>query len=132
MGDILSAASLLFAVSGILYGFWYPEIMEALDSPVTKYPENNIASLTKVLIALKKAFFLSVASLIFVLIFLPSAVKILNLSIKNMQMNSLDAYRDYDPVQASLIFVLTCSSAILVHLVILFTELKKKKDKFPK
>jgi hypothetical protein len=127
MGDILSAASLLFAVSGILYGFWYPEISEALNLKVEGFKVDNVIKLSKITLAFRKAFILGVASFIFVLIFLPIFLKIVALSYVNIQENGCKAYYNYDPIQASLIFVLTCSLVIGVHLLVLSYELIKKK-----
>lgn len=40
MSDLLSAASLLLAVVGVIYGLWYGEISIALE---TKLPSRNLA-----------------------------------------------------------------------------------------
>lgn len=41
MSDLLSAASILLAVVGILYGLWYGEIKDALKEKVAAHPEDN-------------------------------------------------------------------------------------------
>jgi hypothetical protein len=126
MNDILSAASLLFAISGILYGFWYPEISQVLDLKIEGYRSDNISKLSRVKVARNKTIFLSAASIIFILIFSPVVIKIINSSFKNILTTGCTAYKSYDPVQASLVFVLSCSLAIVSHLILLCKKLNKK------
>ena len=117
MSDLLSAASLLLAVLGVLYGLWYPEIIEALDTKIPTFIEDRerpYRQVTSVLYG--RAIPLAVAALGVSLIFLPDALKITHLSIQNYISRGIEALTDYNAVQTSYCFVVALSGAIAVHL----------------
>jgi hypothetical protein len=82
MSDLLSAASLLLTVVGVIYGIWYGEISKAIDDaaklPPRTHSADRAAPLAKLREVLRsKAIPLSFASLCVALVFLPpSAVLI--------------------------------------------------------
>lgn len=76
MSDLLSAASLLMAVTAILYSLWYVELTSALGIPVERKEDNlrNCRKARRLLVsrALPLAFIAVATSLIF----LPDAIRI--------------------------------------------------------
>lgn len=53
MSELLSAASLLLAVAGVLYGLWYPEMSNALAIRPSPHPEDNRARARQVSVAIR-------------------------------------------------------------------------------
>ena len=124
MSDLLSAASLLLAVLGVLYGLWYPEIIEALDVKVPDYPEDRKRPYRQVASVLYgRAIPLAVAALGVSLIFLPDALKIIGVSIQNFRLRGMAAVYDYHAVYTAFCFVVAMSIAIAVHLTIFSMKL---------
>jgi len=76
MSDLLSAASLLMAVTAILYSLWYVELTSALGIPVER-KEDNVRNRRKTLrLLLSKALPLACIAVATSLIFLPDAIRI--------------------------------------------------------
>ena len=78
MGDLLSASSLLLAVTGILYGFWYDDLAKAKGTEVPHHSANCTAPRLAVSrILWSKALPLMVSSCLLALVFLPDAAKLI-------------------------------------------------------
>ena len=117
MSDLVSAASLLLAVLGVLYGLWYPEIIEALDIKVPAFREDRNKPIQQVVSVLYgRAIPLAVAALGVSLIFLPDALEITRRSIQNYLGKGFEALTNYNAVQTSFCFVVTLSGAIAMHI----------------
>lgn len=76
MSDLLSAASLLLTVVGVIYGLWYAEISNAINEvpkiPPLSRPEDRAAPLRRLRQVLhSKAIPLAIASVCVALVFLP-------------------------------------------------------------
>lgn len=127
MSDLLSSASLLLAVLGVLYGLWYPEIIDALKRPKPTHTQDYGPLYRKVESVLYgRALPLTIAAVGASIIFLPDAIKII--------VNSILAYRDhgianisnYSAVHTAFCFVVAMSMAIAVHLTMFSVKLKQK------
>jgi len=117
LSDLLSAASLLLAVVGVLYGLWYPEIIEALGTKVPAFSEDRIKPFRQISsVFYGRAIPLAIAALGVLLIFLPNAVQIIVSTIQNLQSKGINALADYNAVQTSFCFVVALSGAIAIHL----------------
>jgi hypothetical protein len=116
VGDLLSAASLLFAVVGVLYGLWYPEITEAQAIDIPEHGPNRVKPRRQVTsVLLGRALPLALASTLVALIFLPDVIVIAVGSIRRLQADGADAVRAYDAVQTSFCVVVLFTSAIALH-----------------
>lgn len=117
MNDLLSAASLLLAVLGVLYGLWYPEIIDALEKTVPRYPEDrkrNYRSVSSVLYS--RALPLTIAAIGVSLIFLPDAIKIVRASILGYKAQGIAYINNYNAVYTTFCFIVVMSFAIAAHL----------------
>jgi D-alanyl-lipoteichoic acid acyltransferase DltB (MBOAT superfamily) len=124
LSDLLSSASLLLAVLGVLYGIWYPEFIEALNVKVPKFTEDRNRPYRRVTSLLYgRAIPLSVASFVVSLIFFPDALKIIGFSIQDYQLNGFAALYDYNAVNTAYCFVIVMSIAIACYITYLSVKL---------
>lgn len=124
MSDLLSAASLLLAVLGVLYGLWYPEINDSLEIRVPEFTEDRRRPHRKVCNVLySKALPLTIAALSVSLIFLPDAIKITKDTILEIQAQGIGYIKNYNAVYTAFCFVVVMSIAIAIHLTIFSTKL---------
>jgi hypothetical protein len=120
MADLLSAASLLLTVLGVVFGAWYAEIIAAIGMPIPSHAPNRGPVRDAVHAALAKALPLALASVILTAIFLPDAVKIVGLGIHAFRTLGCGAFHEYDAVEAAFSFVVVftgCLAAFLIYLV---------------
>lgn len=138
MSDLLSAASLLLAVLGMLYGLWYPEIIATLEIKVPPHVEDRQGPYHKVTtIFYGRALPLTIASIGVSLIFLPDAVKISLDSIFGYSTQGIFYLYSYSATRTAFCFVVAMSSTIAAHLIVFSIKLirlrkrlaeKKKKE----
>jgi hypothetical protein len=124
LSDLLSAASLLLAVLGVLYGLWYPEIMEALKEEVPHFSQDRRRPYQKIsFILYGRALPLAIAASGVSLIFIPDAYRIILFSIQNYKLRGLDALNDFHAVSTAYCFVIAMSTAIAAHLIFFSVKL---------
>ncbi|MGC2424207.1 MAG: hypothetical protein WA666_07660 [Nitrospirota bacterium] len=128
MGNLLSAASLFLAFVGILYGLWYPEILEATKLESTGIRANNEPLIAVVTNALTKSEVIFAISIILLLIFLPDALQIICCSFQSLT-NSGIHLKNYSAVNTAFCFVLICFLIIIAHICLLRSELAEIKHK---
>jgi hypothetical protein len=76
MSDLLSAASLILAVVGILYGLWYPEIQKVLEKKVPTHVEDRGTIYREISSTLwSRSLPLTFLAIMIFLIFLPDTIK---------------------------------------------------------
>jgi len=126
MSDLLSSASLLLAVLGVLYGLWYPEIIAALEIKVPDFVEDRKRPYRQVSSVLySRAFPLTIAAIGVSLIFLPDALKIVSDTVIEYQAQGIAYIRNYSAVHTAFCFVVAMSIAIAVHLTIFSVKLSR-------
>lgn len=126
MSDLLSAASLLLAVLGVLYGLWYPEIMDALDTEVPPFVEDRRHPYRQVVSVLYgRALPLMIAGIGISAIFLPDALHIALSSLRAYKMEGIAYLKDYSAVHTAFVFVVTMSVAITVHMTMFTVKLTR-------
>lgn len=126
MSDLLSAASLLLAVLGVLYGLWYPEITAALEIKVPDFAEDRKRPYRQVSSVLySRALPLTIAALGVSLIFLPEAIKITRDTFLQYQAQGVAYIKNYNAVYTAFCFVVAMSIAIAVHLTIFSAKLSR-------
>ena len=110
MSDLLSAASLLLTVVGVIYGLWYGEISKAIDDapkiPPPTRPEDRAAPLKKLREVLhSKAIPLSIASVCVTLVFLPPATALVSQFVHGCFQLGPSILLKYDAIGTSFITV---------------------------
>jgi hypothetical protein len=85
MSDLLSAASLILAVVGILYGLWYPEIQKVLEKEVPKHIEDRGIIYGEIRsIFWSRSLPLTILAILVFLIFLPDTIKVISVSLSQL------------------------------------------------
>jgi hypothetical protein len=132
MSDLLSAASLLLAVVGVIYGLWYAEISSALD---TKLPSRSHAEdRADVLKPIRRVFFakaipLSLGSGSIALVFLPPSVGIVCRFVNSLCRLGPSVILQYDAITTSFVmvevFALALACLSLVRVLALWALIRK-------
>lgn len=117
MSDLLSSASLLLTLIALLYGMWYQEIVQAIDTIVQPQPRDRVQDYQRANgVYLTKAMPLAVAAIVLTLVFAPDSVRILFVSANHARQYGWRAIYDYDAVSTSLALVTLGSGFFASHL----------------
>lgn len=127
MGDLLSAASLLLAVLGMLYSLWYPEIQKALDLKLPKFEEDRVEPYKVILETFwTRSLPLAALALVDSLIFMPDTIKVMyKIYTQVMTSNASIFFRDYDSVGIAFCAVEIITIGIGIHVLLLSYRLLK-------
>ena len=118
MEDFLDAASLMFAVIGILYGSWYPEMSAALRVQRPRHLADAWSERKQVSDAARaKGYPLTAASILVAAIVAPPAVEIVYSSITAVLQDTADTVIIYVPVDACIVLIAIFSMALAASLV---------------
>jgi hypothetical protein len=113
MSDLLSASSLLMAISAILFSLCYSEIAKALEIVPRQYKEDNKKSRqTATDVLFIKAIPVSVMAIAVALIFLPDALQIAKKSYLAYSQDGFAAFQQYDAVRTAYCFVTVLSGVL--------------------
>lgn len=133
MGDLLSASSLLLAVIGILYGFWYNDLHQAKRMQVPNHAANCTAPRIEVSRVLwSRALPLAASSVLLAVVFLPDAITIVSDSYNGYVKEGF-SLASYDAVRTAFCVVVVFKvvlashlSTILVQIISLRARLRRK------
>lgn len=115
MNELISSASLLLALIGVIYGVWYKEISCAINVEVKKFVEDRDSEKSQVNEALfQRALPLSLASGCLSIIFLPTTINIIRESLSALYSASDISY---NPVKATFCFVEAFLLAFSIHII---------------
>jgi hypothetical protein len=104
--DLLAAGSLILTVLAVLYSIWYPNMQAKLGLTLPDHKEDATPMLTEINEVLHhQTVPLLLASLVTTLIFLPKAVGVVSGAAEDLSDHGLHAVSDYDPIQATFLFV---------------------------
>lgn len=132
MGDILSASSLLLAIIGILYGFWYNDLANAKDTQVPEHAANCTAPRIRVSrIVWTRALPLAVSSALLAAVFLPEAIKLVVASSRAYAEDGF-SFKSYDAVRTAFCVVVGFKIILATHLMMLFLKLNSLRRKLCK
>ena len=123
MSDLLSASSLLMAISAILFSLWHGDISKSLEISPKSHREDNVAA--KQLVTntiLSKALPVATMALSVAIIFLPDAIKITKESFL-IYSSSQNALYKYDAVRTAYCFVTILSMALASYMWVLVWKL---------
>lgn len=127
MSDLLSAASLLLTVLGIVYGAWYMEIVNSLELAIPDHIEDRGAVRRTVSSALYgKAVPLASAALILMAVFLPDALAIGVGALSSFNGVGVSALRRYSAVEAAFCLVVALAGGLAAYLFYFVFRLKAK------
>lgn len=127
MSDLLSAASLLLAIVGVLNGIWYAEISAALELDLPHHTEDRQRHLRKIRSVLwGKAVPLALASLSVSLVFLPPSVMIAIESLNGYSKQGISFLNNYDAIATSLVLVEVFAAVLAVHSIVWLAKLWSK------
>jgi len=125
MVDLLSAASLLMAIVGVLYGLWYGDITSSLTMALPQHLEDRQKPLSEArLVFWGKAFPLVLASASVTLVFMPPALTIIAKSFCGYF--AYGYMFTYDPIATSLVLVEVFVCALFVHSLVRLVKLRQK------
>ena len=123
MSDLLSASSLLMAISAILFSLWYGDILKSLEISPKNYREDNVAGKQLVTNTIySKALPVAIMALSVALIFLPDAIKITKESFLIYFSSDSEHYR-YDAVRTAYCFVTILSIVLASYMWVLVCKL---------
>jgi hypothetical protein len=126
-GDLLAAGSLILAVLAVLYSIWYPDAQSALNTDLPSHYEDALPQLEQIRRVLKQEIVpLVVTSFVTTLIFLPKAIGVVIGTGDDLADNFTKAVSDYDPVQATLVFVVAVTAFLCVQMTCLSLQLRTK------
>lgn len=130
MSDLLSAASLLLTVLGVVYGTWYSEIINTLGKQIDVHPQNRGPIRETVRATLySKALPLAVAAIALTIVFLPDAVTIVLTGVNAVRAGGTNAFHQYDAVEAAFCLVVLLAGALSGYLIALVCQLRGKLKK---
>jgi hypothetical protein len=114
--DLLSAASLLFAGVGVVYGTWYPELSTALAKEIPEHKPDRGPTQKALNLALwRRALPLAVFSFVTMVILLPNAVTITADSARNY-LSATRVARGYDAAATLYVAVELFALLFAMHL----------------
>lgn len=124
MADLLSSASLLLALVGLLYSLWYPEMKSAAQTEVPQQEEDREAPRDYVSrVLFRRALPLSLAATGLAIIFVPDTFGIVYGAVSTAYQLGFSALRAYSAVKAAFCFVVAFAIAISGHLLTLTARL---------
>ena len=123
MGDLLSASSLLMAVTAILFSLWFSPISDSLEIQPKKNSVDNRANYRKTTITfISKAIPITIISTAVSAIFIPDAINIIEDSILGVLQGKYTT-EDYSAVHAAYCLVTTISCLITIYTAVLSIKL---------
>ena len=123
MSDRLSAASLLLAIVAVLYGMWYPQLVEALATRVPEFAADRRRPLKVVIeVRTQRALPLTLAALGVAAVFLPDTAAIVIRSLKIAADDGWRAVRDYDSVAMAFVLVEVLALYFAQHFIMMWID----------
>jgi hypothetical protein len=128
MDHLMSSATLLLTVIGILFGVWYPEIAKILEEEIPRFREDRQDIRRRVKLVLNtKAYPLTISALLLALIFLPDSLKLCSVSAKALRALGWRAYWEkYDAISTTFVVANGMMFLFAVLMVYLTVRLVKK------
>ena len=116
MSDLLSAASLLLAVVGVLYSLWYSAIADALATKVPEHAANRVKPRHEGgAVLCSKAAPLAFASTAVGLVFLPPAFLLAANPAETFERMGCSYISNYDPISTAFCLVVMFSLVLAGH-----------------
>jgi hypothetical protein len=127
MSDLLSSASLLLAIIGVLYGIWYADIVNATNIVVKEHYADRGSQRDQVTnVKRGKALPLAIIASLLTLTFLPDAIEITFESFSVLKMEKLEAYKYYNAVKAAFCLVVALLIGLTSYAWVMVAKLNSK------
>jgi hypothetical protein len=125
--DLLAAGSLILTVLAVLYSIWYPNVQAKLSLVLPVQAEDAQPKLKEIRAVLTEQMIpLFIASLLTTIIFLPKAIGVLWGTVDDLSGHGFSAFSNYDPIQATFVFVVACTGFLAWQAFGLSKQLHKK------
>lgn len=127
MNELLTAASVLLAITGVLYALWHDDIVNATSIVMPTHKENrgefekNIKS-----VLWSRAIPLLLATFCIMLVYLPPSVGIIASSFRSYSSLGFENLKNYDPIATSFVLVEVFTSALAFQSVMYVCKLLSK------
>lgn len=127
MNELLTAASVLLAITGVLYALWHDDIVNAIAKVMPQHKEDrgefdkNLKS-----VLLSRAIPLLLATLCIMLVYLPPSIGIIASSFKGYCSLGFENFQNYDPIATSFVLVEVFTSVLAVQSIVYVWKLMSK------
>ena len=133
MNELLTAASVLLAITGVLYALWHDDIVDATAMDMPKHKEDRDEFKKRILsVLLSRAVPLSLSTLCIALVYLPPSISIFKFSLSYYIYFGFDNFANYDPIATSFVlvevFTLALSVQSLIYVWRLYSKLRDSKS----
>jgi hypothetical protein len=115
MNELLTAASVLLAITGVLYALWHDDIVSALSLKMPQHKEDRGEYDKKLESVLwSRAVLLLLATLCIMLVYLPPSIGIVLSSFSGYSSLGFENFKNYDPIATSFVLVEMFTSVLAV------------------
>lgn len=127
MNELLTAASVLLAITGVLYALWHDDIVNAISMVMPQHKEdrgefkNNLKS-----VLWSRAIPLLLATLCIMLVYLPPIIGIIASSVQGYSSLGFGNFRNYDPIATSFVLVEVFTSVLAIQSFVYVWRLNSK------
>lgn len=119
MNELLTAASVLLAITGVLYALWHNDIVSALSLKMPPHKENRGEYDKKLKSVLwSRSIPLLLATLCIMLVYLPPSIGIALSSFSGYSSLGFENFKNYDPIATSFILVEVFTSVLAIQSII--------------
>lgn len=124
MNELLTAASVLLAITGVLYALWHDDIVSAISMVMPKHREDRGGFEKKLKSVLwSRAIPLMLATLCIMLVYLPPSIGIIASSFQGYSSLGFENFRNYDPIATSFVLVEVFTSVLAIQSVVYVSNL---------
>jgi len=132
MNELLTAASVLLAITGVLYALWHDDIVSALSLKMPQHKEDRGEYDKKLKSVLwSRAVPLLLATLCIMLVYLPPSIGIVVSSFTAYNSLGFENFKNYDPIATSFVLVEVFTSVLasqsIVYVVKFVSKLRASK-----
>lgn len=124
MNELLTAASVLLAITGVLYALWHDDIVNAISMVMPQHKEDRGEFDKKLKSALwSRAIPLFIATVCIMLVYLPPSIGIILSSFQGYRSLGLEYLQNYDPIATSFVLVEVFTSVLAIQSVVYVSKL---------
>lgn len=119
MNELLTAASVLLAITGVLYALWHDDIVNAISMTMPPHEEDRGKFKTNLKSALwSRAIPLLLATLCIMLVYLPPSIGIIVSSAQGYSSLGFGNFSNYDPIATSFVLVEVFTSVLAIQSIV--------------
>ncbi|MCG5497503.1 hypothetical protein [Ectothiorhodospira variabilis] len=127
MNELLTAASVLLAITGVLYALWHDDIVNAISMVMPQHKEDRGEFEKKLKsVLLSRAIPLLMATLCIMLVYLPPSIGIILSSFQGYRAFGLEQFQNYDSIATSFVLVEVFTSVLAIQSAVYVWKLLSK------